>query len=96
MGSQKYIRHAARKPKAKEKNKRTLRAVALAALAAALLLGTFVNRGVLEEKMTYSIEASTEVRFAQNNQTLVIDNGKETLLLLDADGRVADRWDGGD
>ncbi len=59
-------------------------------------LGFFwIHRGELMYTREYPITSTSEMAFGQNGQTLVIDNGKETLLLLDADGALISRWDGG-
>ncbi len=70
--------------------------VLVGAVALGCLGIAFLNRDLLSEKETYLIEATSEVAYGKNGQTLVIDNGKKTLLVLDADGRIASRYDGGD
>ncbi len=67
----------------------------LSVLAFAMFLVAFLFRDNLSQSLTYSIASSSQVRYANDGQTLVIDNGKSTLLLLDAEGHVAQRWDGG-
>ena len=70
----------------------------LAALfaAAAVLLGIVtVNRGLLLQKPVYVLESTSEVSFGKNGTTLVIDNGKKNLLVLDADGRLKQLYTGG-
>ncbi len=71
--------------------------LALTGALAVVCLGiAFLNRDLLSEAETYPIEATSEVAYGKNGQTLVIDNGKKTLLVLDADGRIVSRYDGGD
>ena len=69
--------------------------VILAAVAVICLAFVWFNRGDLTLSSTYQIESTSEVCFGQNGQTLVIDNGKKTLLVLDAAGDLITRIDGG-
>ncbi|MBQ3894885.1 MAG: hypothetical protein II739_06120 [Clostridia bacterium] len=64
-------------------------------LAAVLLTVCFVNRPLLAEKPTYVLESASEVAFDGDGGLLVIDNGKKTLLHIDADGNLQKRVDGG-
>ena len=60
-----------------------------------LLVAAFLYRSLLSRHEVYSIESTSEVTFGQNGNTLVIDNGKTTLLVLDADGRLIRSYEGG-
>ena len=80
---------------ARRLRRKRLIAALFSVLAALLLGGAFLLRGSLSEKLDYEIGSSSEVRFGQDGQVLVIDDGKTTVLLLDDRGRVAKRFDGG-
>ncbi len=69
--------------------------VILTALALLCFAAAFLLRARLSYRPTYVIESSSDVTFGQNGKTLVIDNGKETLLVLDANGSLIRRYDGG-
>lgn len=55
----------------------------------------WLNRDKLGFHAIYPIESSSEIAFGKNGNTLVIDNGKTALLVLDADGRLIQHYDGG-
>ncbi len=78
----------------KTKRKRIVTAL-LAAVALVCCCIAYFYRDDLTFDSTYSIESTSEISFGQNGQTLVIDNGKKTLLVLDADGELVTRYDGG-
>ena len=69
--------------------------VILTVVALACLCFAFVCRGYLAISPTYPIESTSEVTFGKNGNTLVIDNGKTALLVLDADGRLVQSYEGG-
>ena len=77
----------------KTKRKRIVTAL-LAAVALVCCCIAYFYRDDLTFDSTYSIESTSEISFGQNGQTLVIDNGKKTLLVLDADGELVTRYDG--
>lgn len=64
-------------------------------IALLCFLFVYFHRGDLISRPTYRIESTSEMSFGTAGQTLVIDNGKKTLLALDAQGRIAGRWEGG-
>ena len=65
--------------------------------AAAVLAGIVaVNRSLLGQKPVYVIESASEMAFGSGGSTLVIDNGKKTLLVLNEDGKLKKRYDGGE
>ncbi len=68
---------------------------AFAVVAVACLVFAWLHRGELILSPTYMIESTSEMSFGQDGQTVVIDNGKQTLLLLDAEGKLIRRYDGG-
>ena len=73
-----------------------IRQMLLVLLVAVVLLGTaFWFRSLLTQKPTYVFESSSEVRFGQDGQTIIIDNGKKTVLVLDKEGKITRRYDGG-
>ena len=67
----------------------------LTVIALACLCFAFLRRGDLLTDATYLIESTSEMTFGQDGQTLVIDNGKKTLLILDKEGKLTGRYDGG-
>ncbi len=69
--------------------------VILTVVALACLCFAFVCRGYLSLSPTYPIESTSEITFGQNGQTLVIDNGRISLLVLDADGSLIGSYEGG-
>ena len=80
-----------------EKRKRHigLTAAILALLALVCLGWVWVHRLELTTRRSYEITSTSEVTFGRDGQTLLIDNGKKTLLVLDADGTLVSRYDGG-
>ena len=64
-------------------------------LTAAFLAVAFLNRNLITQRPEYTFESASDVRFGKDSQTMVIDNGKKTLLLLDSDGGIVRRYDGG-
>ena len=66
-------------------------------VAAMIVCGIFVwlNRGVLGLHSSYPIESTSEMSFGADGKTLVIDNGKKTLLVLDAQGDLVEYFQGG-
>ena len=66
-------------------------------LVVAVLCFTFVifHRSDLIFRSTYQIESTSEMSFGVDGQTLVIDNGKKTLLALSAEGKLVNTWEGG-
>ena len=72
-----------------------LQLVVFAVVALVCLGYVFLHRGDLASRPTYLIESTSEITFGENGQTLVIDNGKKTLLVLDGDGQLVSRYDGG-
>ena len=69
--------------------------IILLVIALACLGFSWFHREEFTYSRVYSIESTSEMTFGQDGQTLVIDNGKETLLVLDADGNLIRRYDGG-
>ncbi len=67
----------------------------LAAAAVLCSLFTGLNRELLELRPVYRIETAGEVCFGAGGGTLVIDDGKRSLLVLDAEGRLKARYSGG-
>ena len=55
--------------------------VILTALALLCFAAAFLLRARLSYRPTYVIESSSDVTFGQNGKTLVIDNGKETIVV---------------
>jgi predicted MFS family arabinose efflux permease len=68
---------------------------ALAVVALACLIFAWLHRGELILSPTYLIESTSEMTFGENGQTVVIDNGKLSVLVLDAEGKLIRRYDGG-
>ena len=64
-------------------------------LAAIPLLYVWSHRTLLDQKPFYSLESTSELSFGSEGRTLVIDNGKKTLLVLDAEDRLIRRYEGG-
>ncbi|MBR2527826.1 MAG: MFS transporter [Blautia sp.] len=69
--------------------------VILFVLASVPLSYAWTHRSLLVQKPTYILESTSELSFGPDGQTLVIDNGKKTLLLLNAEGNLIRRYDGG-
>lgn len=92
MGSIKGIKE---KIRIKDRKKATILNLVLICLAAALLTVAFFNRAYLSQHKRYLIESASEVAYGQNGNTLVIDNGKKTILVLDENDRLIQRYDGG-
>ncbi len=67
----------------------------LAAAAVLCALFTWYFRDLLDLRPVYRIETAAEVSFGAAGQTLVIDNGKRSLLVLDDRGRLTARYNGG-
>ncbi|MBR4451259.1 MAG: MFS transporter [Clostridia bacterium] len=79
-------------------NTRTRRRIffTLLFIATAVLLAVaFSNRNLLSQRSEYTFESASDVRFGNDSQTIVIDNGKKTVLLLDSEGKIVRRYDGG-
>ena len=53
---------------------------------------TYINRAYLSQHKQYLIESASEVTYGQNGNTLVIDNGKKTVLVLDENDRLIQRY----
>lgn len=77
------------------KKRFVLQLVIFAVVALVCLGYVFLHRGDLASRPTYLIESTSEITFGENGQTLVIDNGKKTLLVLDGEGQLVSRYDGG-
>lgn len=74
---------------------RRLHALLLLLLDAILFLLIYLNKDVLVQQHRYQMESVSEMRYGQGGHTLVIDNGKKTLLVLDGDGRLIRRFESG-
>ncbi len=68
---------------------------ALAAMALVCAAFSWSRRMDLSLRSVYEIESTSECTFGQNGQTLVIDNGKRTLLVLNAAGELSTCYNGG-
>ena len=79
----------------KMKARRKIVTVIALVLAAAFLTFTFINISKLSQKSTYVLESASEAQFARDGKSIVIDNGKKTLLVFDKNGRITHRYDGG-
>ncbi len=81
----------------KTKRRRTLILInmILGLLVAALITAVVWNRSLLTQKSTYTLMSSSAISVGHDGNTLVIDNGKKTLLVLDRDDRLVQRLDGG-
>ncbi len=77
------------------KKQSILEIVIMSVLALACLTFAFLHKGDLTFQFIYPITSASEVTFGQNGQTLVIDNGKKTLLVLNQAGALVSRYDGG-
>ena len=64
-------------------------------IAVLCFIFVYFHRGDLIFRTSYRIESTSEMSFGTEGHTLVIDNGKKTLLDLDAKGRLVDSWEGG-
>ena len=64
-------------------------------VAVVCLMIAFLNWGKLSEHATYVLESASEVQFMKNGGKLIIDNGKKTVLVIDAKNRLKRRYDGG-
>ena len=76
--------------------KEVLVLVLMFAAAAALAGIVIVYRNLLGQKPLYHLESVSEMAFGSEGNTLVIDNGKKTLLLLNGDGKLKKRYYGGE
>ena len=76
------------------RGKRTVWA-AMLVLSLLLLGSVFFQRDLLHQGRSYTFQSVSEMRFGQGDRTIVIDSGKKTLLLLDGEGRLLQRFDGG-
>ncbi|MBR4211241.1 MAG: MFS transporter [Oscillibacter sp.] len=70
--------------------------VSLAVIGALLLGVAFYYRALLQQKPTEIFGSVSHVRFVEGGGELVVDDGQTTLFLLDADGGIVRRYDGGD
>lgn len=64
-------------------------------LAAAFLAFAFINRAYMKQRPLYVLESSSEAQFARDGKNIVIDNGKKTVLVLNEEGNIIRRYDGG-
>lgn len=84
------------KPDAGKRKKKLVRSIILTVISLIAFCIVFFQKIYLGQSNRYLFTSVSEVAYGQKDHNLLIDNSKKTVLLLDGNGVVIKRFDGGD